>query len=783
MVSIRHASKRPASLPSGRWRAFGLPGMAAVLSVVIAPPAIAQQSEANEGSSLEEIVVTARYREASVQDLGVSIRAFDEETLNRLGITDVGGLARFTPSLNIQERGPNRNEMSIRGITNFLITQDLAPSSRPVGIYLDGSPVNTMGGSQTDIRVWDLERVEVLRGPQGTLFGEGSSAGAVRYFTRSPNLGEFEGQFEGEAVSASGGDTKLNVRAAVDIPLIQDRLGVRLSAGTYNYPGYIDVVGGEEGVNDMEARMFRGVLLAQPTEDVAVRAMVHFDDSRLGSLGHYTGNPDDRIANLPLDNARIDDQSLVANLNVDWKAGPGTFTSLTSYFDRERDRFGYDQIFSAVNSITTFLTFGTLDETFAEDHIAQDQWSQEIRYVSDFEGPFQFTAGAFYKDFTFELPDGDTCTDTNLVFGLPDRCTGVSLDLLGLDTPDVGLSNEGEQMSLFLEAEYTLTERVKLIGGLRWHTEDLRATSPETPGFLGFSPIVYPAVDKDVSIDTILPKAALEFAASDDVLLYGQFSTGARNGNVNSPATLASMELFVPGSSAGFETYADDRTETFEVGVKSQFANGMVTLNAAAWHTNYEDLQTLISVPPLGFAIVLNASKAVSQGAEFELFANPVENLTLFVGGSYTSAELDEDLETNQITGAVTEKGTPLPFSPEWSGSGGAEYVWTLGGGDRDFYVNGTFSYTGKMNSSLSTTALEVGDFWLLGAGTGLRADNWSLNLQVTNLTDAAEPVAINNFDPFFTANTGAAPPAGMTFNEQFMIPPRTIRLMYRHGF
>ena len=757
---------------------------AATALLLLAPGLWAQPVESSEDEAgvLEEVVVTARYREGSVQDLGLSIRAFGADELNRLGIVDVGSLARFTPSLNIQERGPNRNEMNIRGISNFLVTQDLAPSARPVGIYLDESPVNTLGGSQFDLRLFDMERVEVLRGPQGTLYGEGSSAGAVRYFTRNPSLSEFEGHVELEAVNVTDGGSDFNARAAISIPLAEDKVGLRLVAGTFNYPGFIDVVGGDSDVNELDAKMFRAVLLAEPNDDVTIRAMVHYDDSELGSLGLYTGDPADRIANLPLNDAQIDDTNLVANLDIAWDIGIGEFTSLTSYFDRERDRFGYDQILSAVNSITTTLAFGRLDQTFTEDHITQNQWSQEFRYVSQLEGPLQFTAGVFYKDFTFESPDGDSCTDTNLVFGLPDRCTGVSLELLGFDSPDIGLSNKGEQLSAYAEVEYSFAEKFKLIGGLRWHTEDLQVTSPESPGFLGFQPIVYGAIDEEVTIDALLPKLALEYQANDDVLLYGQYSTGTRNGNLNSPATLASMELFVPGSSAGFESYSDDSTETFEAGIKSRFADGRVILNAAAWYTKYEDLQVLIATPPLGFAVILNASEAISQGVEFDLFMSPTENLTLFGGASYTNSELDSDLVTNLITGAITPKGTPLPFSPDWTWNGGGEYVWPLNSG-HELYLNGNFAYTGEMANRLGGTSTDVGDFWLFGAGFGYRADDWSVDLLVSNLTDEAEPVAINNFDPFYTANVGAPPPAGFTFNEQFMVSPRTYRLMFRYRF
>jgi outer membrane receptor protein involved in Fe transport len=509
--------------------------------------------------------------------------------------------------------------------------------------------------------------------------------------------------------------------------------------------------------------------------------MVHYDDSKLGSLGLYSGDVADRSVNLPLDDARVDDKSLVANLKIDWRAASGTFTSLSSYFDRDRKRDSYDQINSVVNSLVTAPFFGFFDESFAKDRITQDQFSQEFRYVSQFDGSFQFTAGAFYKDFTFETRDVDVCTDTNLILGLPDRCTVASLEALGFSVADVAISNTGEQLSAFFELEYAFTDRLKLIGGLRWHNEDLKAFSPETTTLLGFSPFPLPEVSQKVTIDKILPMVALDFRVNDDILTYGKYSTGARNGNINSTVTLALMEIFAPGSTAGFESYGEDSTETFEVGMKSQFADGRVTFNAAAWYTDYSDLQVVVAVPPLGFGLILNASKASSKGVEFDLFASPTDNLTLFGGGSYVSSELDADLVTNLLTGAVTPKGTALPFAPKWSWSGGAEYIWPMQSG-LDFYLNGNFSYTGKMKNSLAAGSIEIGDFWLLGAGLGVRADQWSLDLLVTNLTDESEPVAINNFDAFFEDNVGPLPD-GFTFNEQFMIPPRTIRLILRYRF
>ena len=741
-------------------------------------PAVSLSAEEADVGLVEEVLVTARHREQDVQDVGVSVRAFSQDDIDQLGIFDLSGLTRFTPSLNIQERGPNRNEMNIRGVTNFLVTQDLVPSSRPVGIYLDDTPVNTLGGSQFDLRYFDLQRIEILRGPQGTLFGEGSSAGAVRYFTENPNLAEFEGRLELEHATMGQGGSDVGARAAVSLPLVQDRLAVRLSGGRFAVPGYLDVIEGDHDVNDLEAMMVRAVVLAEPNDRLSARFMIQYDDSKVGSLGLYTGDPGDRKTNLPQSDDRIDDEVLVTNLKLDWSIGQFVATSVTSYFDRDRQRAVYDQIYSAVGSLASIPFFGFKDNSFIKDQITYEQFSQEVRLVSQFNGPFQFTAGVFYRDFEFTTGGIDVTSNVYPLLGFPSNNQTEILDALGLPTPDPVIVNEGEQFSAFLEVDYLLAERLKLIAGARSHNEKLDVASPSAGLFLGFTPLLLPAISENVDIDVILPKAALEFSWTDDVLLYGQFSSGARNGNINSTATLGSMELFAPGSSEGLAGYGDDRTDTFEAGIKSRFADGRVTFNLSAYYTDYKDLQVVVATPPLGFGLLLNASKAVSKGAEFDLYAEPLDNLSLFLGASYSKAELDDELVVNRITGQTLEKGTPLPFAPEFTVTGGGEVRWPLAA-RRTLYVNATFSHTGKYRNGLGGASTESRDFTVFGAGAGLRTESWSLDVRASNLTDKKHSVASNFFDAFVIANLGSVPP-GITFNENFMLQPRMIRAMLR---
>ncbi|MFC3053256.1 TonB-dependent receptor [Kordiimonas pumila] len=745
-------------------------------------PILAQANDKEDVIVMEEVVVTARFREQGVQGISSSIKAFGQSDLQRLGIVDTSDLVRFTPGLNMQERGPNRNEMNIRGVTNFLTTQDNLPSARPVGIYVDDVPVNTLGGSQVEIRAFDLRQVEVLRGPQGTLFGEGASAGAVRYFTQDPDLENVSGSVEAELTNVANGGEDFGLRAALNMPVVQEKLGIRIAGGRYASPGYVDVVDGDKDINDYSAYFVRGTVLFKPTDALKVRLTGTYDTSKLGSLGLITGDPSEYQVNLPVGDDKIKDNYFYLSGNIAYDFGSFVLTSITSYFDRSRNRQVYDQIYSLSNSLTTYPYFGVLDESYAIDGINYSQFSQEIRFVSQFDGPFQISAGAFYRDFEFTSKDGDVISNSYLLFGLPSNSLSESLEILGYGDGDADpFSNAGKQYSVFAEVEYSFNEQWKIIAGLRSHNETIDVFTPAATTVIFGAPFGLPEISEEVKISTLLPMAALEFHVNNNLLLYARYATGARNGNLNSPATLATMEVFAPGSSQGFEAYKDDRTETYELGLKSTLLDRKVTFNLAGFYTDYTDMQSAISVAPLGFGLFLNAGKARNIGVEAEINAHVNEHLRVYGGFSYIEAELGEDLETNQLTGAVLPKGTQLPNTPKTSFNFGGEYT------DRisdmlEWYVNTSYVYTGDYVSTFSATAIPIGDFGILNAGFGVRAEDWSLGFYVSNLTNESDFVSINAFDNAFMAQ-GYTLPGGVTFNEQFAQPPRRMRLVFRYNF
>ncbi len=773
----------------GKHRIVAIAMAAGSMAAIQGSPAMAQQQDEREraDTAIEEVIVTARFREQTVQDVGESIRAFDEGDLEQLGIDDLASLVRATPSLNVQERGPNRDSMNIRGVSSFLLTQDLAPSAVPVGTYLDDVPLNTVGGAQLDVRFFDLQRVEVLRGPQGTLFGEGASAGAVRYFTQDPDLGALGGKVEVDAFNATDGGTELGARGMINIPLVQDEMALRLSGGRYARPGYIDVIGGEEDVNDFEALNFRGILLAEPTDQLSVRLLASVDRSEVGAFGQVTGNPEDLTTTYPLGGDGIEDDSEIYSARIAYDFDKVELTSITSYVHRERRRDIFDPINSLVLSLQTLnLPEPFAAEAFVQDTTENDQLSQELRLVSHLDGPFDFAAGLFYRDFEWEARDAETISDAYLALGRPSRFASQNtLAETGQLPPSVGLINEGEQISVFFDGSYEVTDRLTLSAGLRWHNEDISVFAPSGLIFLPSidpdNPIPTPEINEEVSINTVFPRASAEFAYDDDTLLFAQYSTGGRNGNLNLPSTLSNIEIILgPGSSKAFAAFSDDRVNAYEVGIKKSFLDGRAWVNATAFYNDYEDLQVLVSTLPLGFRMTVNAGAASITGFELEANAELSQNWSLFGGMNYAQAELSEPLEVSQITGDSLPKGFELPHSPNWSGIVGGEYRRPAMNGE--FFVNGNATYTGEMLTTLEANSPVVGDFTLLNAAAGYRGDDWSVELRVNNVFDEIELTTKNYFDDTAMAVINPLPP-GVTFDENFITPPRTIVLTWRQSF
>ena len=799
--------------------------------------------------SLEEIVVTARFREQSVQDIPASMVAFSGEQMAEQGIQDVRDLAKLTPSLNVQDRGPGRNELSIRGIGRSVFQQDIAVSPANIGLYLDDVPINVLQGNQLDIRSFDLNRVEVLRGPQGTLFGEGAQGGAIRYFTSEPDLSEFGATIEVNAIAIDDGDSDFGYRGMVNIPIIEDSTALRLVANHYVMPGYIDnVADGDDDFNDYEADSYRAILLSNPTEALSLRLMYQHESAEQGGFATANGDPDDlSLTGASTRGSYIDDDHDIFSANISYDFESYRLESITSHFDRERERRVLDAFFT--NQMTAFRQLfgliadpsliipdeGPVNSTYSLDNSHYEQLSQEFRLISNYDGPFNFVAGVFYRDFDFEIDSQtesqdfvdmlpiylgnialDQATNPDSLFqgyvptilANPSPNGAVLGDQLGLNaffgSPSINtVTNEGQQIAAFFEGTYDFSERWSLIFGLRYHDEEIELEST-TAGYQGLAghaaaspPIDFPGDFPElgeVSVDVVLPKLSLQFMPSDDSLLYALYSEGVRNGNINAGGTNTIIaQQFGVNVAQEVSVFEEETVKSYEVGFKYTGLDGALVFNSAAYFNDFQDVQAFITFAgPPAFGVIDNTGDAETWGVELELAYQISDNYRIIAGGNYIDAEITElkaSSDLSLLTGIV--EGQPIPFIPDYSYIIGGDANWQIGGG-LEIFANAAYTYTGEYTVFIdgepgSRANPELGDFGVLDFAVGLRNDDWVVDFRVKNALDERD---FNQASPTTEVIEGALGfnylPAGVP--EDFMddwqsVLPRRYELTFRYMF
>ncbi|MGB6356018.1 MAG: TonB-dependent receptor, partial [Steroidobacteraceae bacterium] len=531
-------------------RIHGIPAL--ILAMLSLPTLLHAQETAGPSDQLDAIVVTARFRPESAQNVGESIRAFDKQELQDLGINSVETLAALTPGLAIQDRGPNRNEISIEGVGRSVFQQDRTLSMASVGLYLDDVPIDIPVGAQLDIPSFDLQRVEVLRGPQGTLFGAGAEAGAVRYVSQNPDLSRFEGTAEAAFTSTAGGDLGYATRVAAGIPIIQDQLAVRLVATQTGDQGYIaNLADNDKHSNGYRATTARLVALWQPSEALQSRFLVNYQYAHQNALGNVSDADTASFSTFSTAGNYVDDTSTVLSEHLSYNFGPVSVESISSYFQRQRNRDVFEPVYTGeFGLIGNALGAATDNQVNTIDQTRYQQISQELRVISDPTQFISYVAGAFFRN--FHLKEDIDYQSEDFVEFAP-----IFAGLLGVPTPanpsqfasglagQLGLNslynapptdivyNDGRQLSAFVEGTIHFTERLRLIAGVRRHHEVVDAKSLGAGAdFLSTlsPPMTFVA---STSADAWLPKFSLEFNPIDNLLLYATYTEGVRDGNLN----------------------------------------------------------------------------------------------------------------------------------------------------------------------------------------------------------------------------------------------------------
>ncbi|GAO80452.1 MULTISPECIES: TonB-dependent receptor [unclassified Sphingopyxis] len=800
-----------------------------LLALATTAPAAAQDAPKDSYDG-NEIIVTATKRDASLQDVPFSINAQTERAIERANASTVEDLSRNVAGLTVQNLGPGQSQVSVRGVSAGQIARDQPGVKEQVGVYLDESVVS-LSLFTPDLDLFDLNRVETLRGPQGTLFGSGSVGGTLRYITNQPNTDRVEGKVEGNVNLVDGDDFGGHLKGAINLP-ISENVAVRAVGYYTRYGGFINALreggGVSEDVNSGERYGGRIAIRLEPTENFSITPRFLYQKVTTDGFNRQevynlyanqftTTRPQvafkEREQYLLLDEAFKDEVKL-ADLTMNFAGDVVGVTSVTTYTDRDilvsRDA---SALTGSVSSDLGFPDAGILLPSNLVDTTGVKQFTQEIRLNSTGTGPFQWLIGGYYanvkRDYTQRLPTPGYDAFTNQFFinacnADPDDCGpgGVPLTAadiangFGPDSPyNADIPYDLSQIAIFGEVSYDFTDRLTATVGGRYYAFD------ESRRFVsgGLFPNGDNARDK-TSSSGFSPRLLLSYDVADGITLNAQASKGFRLGGVNDPLNLPLCDGGNAGGPdaetfGGRPRYDDETLWNYEGGVKAQF--GGITFNAAGFYTKINNLQVTADAGSCSSRIVFNAD-AHTMGLEFELTASPVAGLDLGLSGSYVEAEFDSTL--TRPNGTVIEgirNGNRLPSVPKFQMAANATYSFPLdASSDTNAFVTASFQHVGSRFTqpgdqennprtfehgftfggapigSTTTLDLKLPDYQLVNIGAGIEFPNeLEISVYVNNLLDENALLA-------FDRERGGRARLGFATNQ-----PRTFGVTVRKGF
>lgn len=664
---------------------------------------------------LEEVIVTAQKRAERLQDVPVPVSAISGEALasnNQLRLEDY---YNQVPGLGLAVIGDSSAPtVTIRGITTGGLTNPT------VGIVVDEMPYGATiaagaAVSAPDIDPGDLSRVEVLRGPQGTLYGASSIGGLLKFVTVDPSTQAFDGRLQAGLASVKDGEVGHTLRGSVNVPL-SDTFAVRASGFTLRDPGYVDNV--QTGTDDINRRNSDGGRLSamwQPSEDFSLKlsALVQNSERQGTSDVDITLGSGEPRQNALRATGLYGRDTEAYSLKMDAKLGSADLTSVSGY--------STDTIDSRVDQTVPFFS-GVALSNFGVAGVAGplhrtiDKFTQEVRASFPIAAKLQWLIGAFY-------------TDEDVL---------VDLDYLAVDpatAAEVGTIFSNDQPTTFKEhaaftnLTYHFSDRFDIQLGGRYSENEQSfsgvRTGPLTPLIgLGPSPSLVPEVEGEDDAFTFL--LTPRWKISPDLMVYARIASGYRPGGPNAGCGIVGVPC----------QYAADTTQNYEIGFKGDAFGGALSFDASLYSIDWKDIQIPLTLGVVSF--IDNGSRAKSQGAELAVESNPLAGLTVAAWVVYNEAELTEDLPTVTASSAVGRPGDRLPYSSRFSGSLGLDQEFPLGSRATGF-LGGSVSYVGERKGLFRRAGLvrEIfPDYTQVDLRAGLRYDNWTAQAFVNNLTD-----------------------------------------------
>jgi outer membrane receptor protein involved in Fe transport len=792
------AQKEPRKNTGGRFsRTMIARSVSAALGVTGAGVAVSQEERT---VTLEEVIVTARQRSESTQDVPMHIQSFSGEQLKKEGLVTLEQISRFIPSLSIQSTTPGQNTITFRGVSDgggFLVDPTAA-------IYLDEQPL-TITSQAPDIYPADIARVEALAGPQSTLYGASSQSGTVRYITNTPDTTAFSADFGAGVSTTKNGDEGYDIDATVNIPIIDNKLAVRLTGFSARDGGYIDSVLGttvvdgpdqfgsglggrktnasavDDDINSVDWVGGRAQVQWLVNDALSVRVAANYQ--KIEADGWYDYDPAvGDLETIKFIKETRDDEWAQISLVIEADLGFAQLVSATSYFDREIFYETDTQAYSAYFHYSFGVYAGYATYNFGLDPVggqtndqSNDAITQEFRLSGSSER-LQWTAGLFYQE-------ADERWD--FYSYLDDYRNSPAFEAWSYYYPGIAPTDSWwlsvqestrTDMAVFGEIDFSLTDKIDLLLGGRWYDVDIDRD------YFVARPSTRPEQSLKAGGDDsgFVPKVGLQYSFNDDVMIYGIYSEGYRVGGINRGRGDPTLPV----------AYDSDTLENMEFGIKSVWWGGRVQFNSTIYFMEWKGVQLEVTDPSFAIGepfqvVVANLGDAEVNGIDLDFKAAVTENLEMGFNMTYIDkAEVkaqafypDDRFPGGQATLGL-EPVSQLPLFADEAWSAYVEYGRNVDWfGGSDWYVRLQHSYTGtslnQLNDSAVSPRREQGDYSLTDIIVGYQLGNWSLRGYVNNIDDERGITYYDSsgFDPFFgrnSANVVRPRNAGLTVRYTF---------------
>ena len=697
--------------------------------------AYAQDQEiSNSDRVLEEIIVTASKREVSLQELPMSVAVLTGKQLSEIGALELEDFWRLIPSLNVRDAAFGGNSVIIRGLSD---TDSFQSTESLTAFYLDDTAVTYVTGlfsSPGDAAMVDVSRVEILRGPQGTLVGANAMGGAIRVISNEPDPATVFKELDLNLSSTAQGSLNYGGSYIHNQPIGVDS-AIRLAIFSQFDDGFVDDIGlGRKNINNQERKGIRFSWLRDITKTFEVLARVYAEDIESDG-NNYTdpfGKPelnlvtqgDYQIALLSPEPRK--EELRLATLRLRWIHDWGEFYSATSWFEKSLNQH-YDW-----SKEFRFRFFGFYNQAPFLTSSEQRDFSQEFRVSSSDQGKINWLAGFYYLDQDFHRMDhGST---PGALTACPPCGALIPADEVILNVLE---DSNRQDMALFGEVGWRFNDKLHGTIGGRWHKIDRRY---DTTGFFAVFPLD-DGINGDA--DNFVPKVSLSWEASEEIMVYGLVSKGFRAGQFNNAASRA-----VCGAR---EIIDSDELVNYEAGIKARFAQDRASVNATVFHIDWKDIQTNVFDSNCGFTFLENAGAATSDGLELDFNWLVSQDFSLQGGFGYNKAELSTDLPNPAVNAPA---GTRIPNVPKWTSNLAGN--WGFNWSDKTTgFVRADAQYVGSRTTRFDQSPMgpvfssvsSLDSYLLVNFRIGANIGQWRTELFVRNVFDETADIFCCRFD------------------------------------